>query len=180
MKIFKLFTITLFIIFSSLTSITYAESLNFPAGIYEGEIDKKGRAHGEGVFKFNDGSVYEGTFSKNRFHKKGKLLDPQGNVLIEGKHRYGRYTFYPDTGNFRTAKIKKSLIIKLTTGVKLELEKKMDARWYEAEEVNGEYQLTTEGKSLYKKDKSSGNSNKEGKAGDCGQSWGVDVDGNPL
>ena len=96
MKTFKIFTITLFIIFSSLTNITYAETLNFPAGIYEGEIDKKGRANGEGVFKFNDGSVYEGTFSKNRFNKKGKFLDPQGNVIFEGKHKWGRYTFYPE------------------------------------------------------------------------------------
>ena len=176
----KIFTITLFIIVSSLTSITYAKSLNFPAGIYEGEIDKKGRANGEGVFKFNDGSVYEGTFSKNRFHKKGKFLDPQGNVVFEGIHRYGRFVSYPDTGKFSTAKMKKSVILKLTTGVTIELEKKMDARWYEAKEVNGEYQLTTEGEVLYKKDKSSGSSNTAGSAGDCGQSWGVDVDGNPL
>ena len=175
MKTFKLFTITLFIIFSSLTNITYAETLNFPAGIYEGEIDKKGRANGEGVFKFNDGSVYEGTFSKNRFNKKGKFLDPQGNVIFEGKHKWGRYTFYPEKG-----KIKNTVLIRFTTGVKYKLEKKMDARWYEAEEVNGEYKLTTEGKALYQRDKSSGNSNTKGKAGDCGQSWGVDVDGNPL
>ncbi len=180
MKIFKLFTITLFIIFSSLTGITYAESLKFPAGIYEGEIDKKGRANGEGVFKFNDGSVYGGTFSKSRFHKKGKFLDPQGNVLFEGKHRYGRLISYPDTGNFRTAKIKKSVLIKLTTGITYELEKKMDAGWYEAKEVNGEYQLTKAGKALYKKDKTSGNSNTPGSAGDCGESWGVGVDGSAL
>ena len=56
----------------------------------------------------------------------------------------------------------------------------MDARWYEAKEVNGEYQLTTEGEVLYKKDKSSGSSTTAGSAGDCGQSWGVDVDGSPL
>jgi hypothetical protein len=157
-----------------------AEIIKFPAGIYEGGIDKKGRANGEGVFKFSDGSVYEGTFSKNRFHKKGKLLDHQGNVVFEGKHRYGRFTSYPDTGDFRSAKNKKSVILKLKTGITYELKKKMDARWYEAKEVNGEYQLTDEGKLLYEKDKQSGSSTSAGAAGDCGQSWGIGVDGNPL
>ena len=157
-----------------------AEIIKFPAGIYEGGIDKKGRANGEGVFKFSDGSVYEGTFSKNRFHKKGKLLDHQGNVVFEGKHRYGRFTSYPDSGDFRSAKNKKSVILKLKTGITYELKKKMDARWYEAKEVNGEYQLTDEGKLLYEKDKQSGSSTSAGAAGDCGQSWGIGVDGNPL
>ena len=157
-----------------------AKIIKFPAGIYEGEIDKKGRAHGEGVFKFNYGSVYEGTFSKSRFHKKGKFLDPQGNLVFEGIHRYGRFVSYPDTGKFSTAKQKKSVILKLTTGVLIELEKKMDARWYEAKEVNGEYELTVEGKALYNTDKASGKSTSAGSAGDCGQSWGVGVDGNPL
>ena len=157
-----------------------AEIIKFPAGIYEGEIDNKGRANGEGVFKFNDGSVYVGTFSKNRFHKKGKFLDSQGNVVFEGKHRYGRFISYPDTGTFSTAKKKKSVILKLNTGATYELKKKMDARWYEAKEVNGEYQLTVEGKALYTSDKASGSSSSAGNAGDCGQSWGVGLDGNPL
>ena len=64
MKIFKLFTIVLFIIFSSLTSITYAESLKFDASTYEGEV-KKGKAHGVGIFTFSDGSTYEGKVKSN-------------------------------------------------------------------------------------------------------------------
>ena len=52
MKYLKLFTITFFIIFSSLTGITYAESLKFDASTYEGEV-KKGNAHGVGIFAFS-------------------------------------------------------------------------------------------------------------------------------
>ena len=57
MKFLKLLPITLFILFSSLTNITYAESLTFAAATYEGDV-KKGKAHGVGVFTFSDGSTY--------------------------------------------------------------------------------------------------------------------------
>ena len=73
MKFLKLFTITFFMIFSSLTCITYAESLKFDSSTYEGEI-KKGKAYGIGVITFSDGSKYEGKVSKNRIHGKGKYL----------------------------------------------------------------------------------------------------------
>ena len=89
MKILKLFTIAVFIIFSSLTGITYAESLKFAASTYEGEV-KKGKAHGVGIFTFSDGSTYEGKVSKNRIHGKGKYIDAQGKVY-EGKFRYGSF-----------------------------------------------------------------------------------------
>ena len=34
---------------------------------------KKGMMHGQGVYKFADGSVYKGTFVNNRPHGKGKV-----------------------------------------------------------------------------------------------------------
>ena len=40
MKINKILTITLFIIFSSLTSITYAETLKFGSSTYEGDTKR--------------------------------------------------------------------------------------------------------------------------------------------
>ena len=52
MKFLKVFTISLFIIFSGLNNVAYAESLKFPASTYEGEVDAKGRAHGIGIFIF--------------------------------------------------------------------------------------------------------------------------------
>ena len=98
MKIFKLFTIVLFIIFSSLTSITYAESLKFDASTYEGEV-KKGKAHGVGIFTFLDGSTYEGKVKKNKIHGKGKYTDAQGKVY-EGKFRYGSFITKIDIEGF--------------------------------------------------------------------------------
>ena len=83
MNFFKIFIITFFIIFSGLTSITYAETLKFGESTYEGEV-KKGKAHGTGVFTFSDGSKYEGKVKKNRAHGKGKYTDSQGKVF-EGK-----------------------------------------------------------------------------------------------
>ena len=104
MKIFKLFTIALFIIFSSLTSITYAESLKFGASTYEGEV-KKGKANGVGIFTFSDGSTYEGKVSKNRIHGIGIYTDSQGKVY-EGKFRYGNIKIKIDKKTREIVKIK--------------------------------------------------------------------------
>ena len=89
MKFLRFLLITLFILFSSLTTITYAESLNFAAAKYEGDV-KKGKAHGVGVFTFTDGSTYEGQVKKNKIHGKGKFTDSNGNVY-EGKFKYGKF-----------------------------------------------------------------------------------------
>ncbi len=112
MKIFKLFTIVLFIIFSSLTSITYAESLKFDASTYEGEV-KKGKAHGVGIFTFSDGSTYEGKVKSNKIHGKGKYTDAQGKVY-EGKFKYGAFIIKIDKKTRDVIKLKsKKLVLKL-------------------------------------------------------------------
>jgi hypothetical protein len=143
MKILKLFTITLFIIFSSLTSITYAESLKFDASTYEGEV-KKGKAHGVGVFTFSDGSTYEGKVKNNKIHGKGKYTDAQGKVY-EGKFRYGSFKtkidkktrdvikLKPKTGNEALSEIK-------GTGT-------ASTKWFAAKKnSSGTYELTAKGK----------------------------------
>ena len=110
MKNLKLFTITLFIIFSSLTNFTYAETLTFSYGTYEGET-KKGKAHGLGVFTFLDGTIYEGKFKKNKLHGKGKYtIIP--SVFLEGKFKYGT--------------IKKKIRKKMAGGQSLQLVLKLD------------------------------------------------------
>ena len=110
MKNLKLFTITLFIIFSSLTNFTYAETLTFSYGTYEGET-KKGKAHGLGVFTFLDGTIYEGKFKKNKLHGKGKYtITP--NVFVEGKFKYGT--------------IKKKIPKKIGGGQRLQVVLKLD------------------------------------------------------
>ena len=109
MKNLKLFIISLFIIFSSLTNFTYAESLTFSNGIYEGEI-KKGKAHGLGIFDFSNGSRYLGKFKKNKLHGKGVLIFPDG-VLVEGKFRRGTLKMKLDKDSMggKTARIKLAL-----------------------------------------------------------------------
>ena len=104
MKNLKFLIITLFVIFSSLTSITYAESLKFASSTYEGEV-KKGKAHGVGIFTFADGSTYEGKVSKNRIHGKGIYTDSQGKVY-EGKFRYGTIKIKIDKKTRDIVKIK--------------------------------------------------------------------------
>ena len=139
----KLLTITLFIIFSSLTGITYAESLKFDASTYEGEV-KKGKAHGVGVFTFADGSTYEGKVSKNRIHGKGKYIDAQGKVY-DGKFRYG-------TIKIKTDKKTRDIVkIKPKTGFETYAEIKgtgtASTKWFAAEKnSSGVYVMTAKGK----------------------------------
>jgi hypothetical protein len=40
---------------------------------YEGALDKNKRKEGEGIGKWEDGSVYEGNWSEDKRHGKGKL-----------------------------------------------------------------------------------------------------------
>jgi hypothetical protein len=143
MKIFKLFTIALFIIFSSLTSITYAETLKFGAATYEGEV-KKGKAHGTGTFTFSDGSTYEGKVSKNRIHGIGKYIDVHGKVY-EGKFRYGTIKIKIDKKTRDVVKIKPK------TGFETYSEIKgtgsTAAAWFEAaKNSSGTYEMTAKGK----------------------------------
>ena len=143
MKITKIISITLLLLFSSLTSITYAESLKFSASTYEGEV-KKGKAHGEGTFIFSDGSKYEGKVSKNRVHGKGKYTDSQGKIY-EGKFSYGTLKLKIDKNTRFLIKIKPK------TGFETYPEMKgtgtASSKWFKAEKnASGTYELTDEGK----------------------------------
>ena len=89
MRIFKIFIITFFVIFSSLINITYAETLNFDSSTYEGEV-KKGKAYGVGIITFLDDCIYEGKVKKNRIHGKGKYTC-SNNIVYEGKFRNGKF-----------------------------------------------------------------------------------------
>ena len=143
MKILKLFTITLFIIFSSLTSITYAESLKFDASTYEGEV-KKGKAHGVGIFTFSDGSTYEGKVSKNRIHGKGKYTDAQGKVY-EGKFSHGSFKTKIDNKTRDVIKLKPKTGIE--SGAEIKGTGTASTKWFEAEKnSSGVYEMTAKGK----------------------------------
>ena len=139
----KILTITLFLIFSILTSTVNAESLTFPAATYEGEV-KKGKAHGVGIFTFADGSTYEGKVSKNRIHGKGIYTDSQGKVY-EGKFRYGAIKIKIDKKTREMIKIKPKT--GLEAGAEIKGTGAVSTKWFAAEKnSSGVYEMTAKGK----------------------------------
>ena len=161
MKFLKIYFFTLLIILSSLTGITYAETLKFSSSTYEGEI-KKGKAYGIGVITFPNGSKYEGKVKKNRAHGKGKYTDSQGNVF-EGKFRSGKFKNKIDK---KTRKIF-NLDVNKGTSSNFEIKGKgrSSAKWFEAEKTSsGTYELTAKGN----RDMESANENDGGGDGGSG------------
>jgi len=163
----RLKTIFLTILVTFVLSITAkAETITFPAGVYEGAVDSKGRANGQGVFKFKNGFLYEGNFSKNKIHKEGKFMDDAGKIIYEGKTSYGRFKIYlTDDKSTRN-----NIIAKLETGFDSNTEMKKNNKWYEAEEVNGVFELTVKGQMQFDNDQKGGSSGNSGSSsgGGCG------------
>ena len=138
----KILTITLFLIFSSLTGITYAESLKFDSSTYEGEV-KKGKAYGIGIITFSDGSKYEGKVKKNKIHGKGKYTDSNNNVF-EGKFRRGKFR------NKIDKKTREIIVLNVESGkssyFEIKGKGKAGSKWFEAEKTSsGAYELTAKG-----------------------------------
>ena len=138
----KIITITLFLIFSILTSTANAESLTFPAATYEGEV-KKGKAYGIGIITFSDGSKYEGKVKKNKIHGKGKYTDSNNNVF-EGKFRRGEFR------NKIDKKTREIVVLNVESGKSAYFEikgkGKSSSQWFEAEKnSSGIYELTAKG-----------------------------------
>jgi hypothetical protein len=160
----RLNRVFLSIIAALLLSITAnAETITFPAGVYDGAVDSKGRANGQGVFKFKNGFIYEGNFSKNKIHKEGKFIDDAGKIIYEGKTSYGRFNIYlTDDKSARN-----NSIAKLETGFDSKIEMKKNNKWYEAEEVNGVFELTIKGQMEFDNDQKGGSSGGSS-GGGCG------------
>lgn len=155
MNLFKIFTITLFIIFSSITNLSYAETLKFPAATYEGDV-KKGKAHGKGIFTFLDGSTYEGQVKKNKIHGKGIYTDAAGKTY-EGTFKFGTFKTKID------GKTRSVVKIKPKTGHETFIEMRgtgnTASKWFEAEKnSSGEYVLTAKGETDMKIAAASGGS----------------------
>jgi len=163
----RLKTIFLTILVTFVLSITAkAETITFPAGVYEGAVDSKGRANGQGVFKFKNGFLYEGNFSKNKIHKEGKFMDDAGKIIYEGKTSYGRFNIYLTDDK----SVRNNTIAKLETGFDSNTEMKKNNKWYEAEEVNGVFELTVKGQMQFDNDQKGGSSGSSGSSsgGGCG------------
>jgi len=143
MKLSRIIIAALFIIFSSLTSITYAETLKFGASTYEGEV-KKGKAYGVGIITFADGSKYEGKFKKNKIHGKGKYTDLDNNVF-EGKFRRGKFRNKIDKKTREIIEL--DVNIGKSSYFEIKGTGKAASKWFEAEKISsGTYELTAKGK----------------------------------
>ena len=166
MKTLKTISFTLLILFSSLVNITYAETIKSAASTYEGEV-KKGKAHGEGIITFADGSKYEGKFKKNKIHGKGKYIDLDNNVF-EGKFRRGKFRNKID--NKTREIIELDVNIGKSSYFEIKGTGKVTDKWFEAEKTSsGTYELTAKGKrNMEAANKSQGGGDSGGSAGGCG------------
>jgi len=182
MRFLKIFTITLSLLFISFTAS--AEVIQFPSCTYEGEVDNKNRADGNGKCEFNNignvsemenffsnsnninlqNIIFEGTFKENKL-KKGKFTDANGNILYEGKIKWGG-NFYIYLLNDKKVRLKTK--VNLDTGLQSKIEMKKMAQWYEAEEINGVYELTKKGEMEFQQAQSSGGGDGGGDGGGGG------------
>ena len=53
-------------------------TLDFADGSYDGEINHDGQKHGFGIYRWSDGSIFEGNFENDLRHGKGKFLWSNG------------------------------------------------------------------------------------------------------
>lgn len=66
------------------------EFIKFPDGsLYAGQMNRFGQPEGLGEMYYQDGGVYEGTWSKGLHHGEGRKISSQGDVYI-GQWRYGK------------------------------------------------------------------------------------------
>ncbi len=63
--------------------------VDFGDGRYEGNLDKDGRRHGEGIYEWNNGDRYEGQFRNGKRHGKGNFVWANGD-RYEGEYRNGK------------------------------------------------------------------------------------------
>ena len=151
------------IVFSS----SQAETLTFGNSIYEGEV-KKGKAYGEGVLTFSDGTFYKGKFKKNKPHGVGAYTDVRENIH-EGKWRHGKFKSKIDK--------KTRLIFKLsaaegpTNYFEIKGKGMLSAEWFEAElDTQGGYSLTKKGKRDMETKKKAAESSSSGSGSSGGSS----------
>ena len=162
MNSFKFLIVTLIIIFSSLTTISKAETLKLGAATYEGEV-KNGKANGIGIFTFPDGSTYEGKVKKNKIHGKGKYTDSNG-IVYEGKFRFGSIKSKVDKKTRNVIKLKPE------TGIENVFEIRgtgsLASKWFEAEkDSSGKYVLTAKGQRAMVAAKAAASSGSSGGSG---------------
>ena len=79
-------------------------SIDFPDGSYHGEIDKNGKKNGKGIYKWLDGSTYEGDFEEDLRHGNGLFQwangeSYKGDYLRDERTGHGVYN-WPDGASY--------------------------------------------------------------------------------
>ena len=79
-------------------------SIDFPDGSYHGEIDKNGKKSGKGIYKWHDGSTYEGDFEEDLRHGNGLFQwangeSYKGDYLKDERTGHGVYN-WPDGASY--------------------------------------------------------------------------------
>ena len=94
-----------FLLFLVLTGCktTSTAKLDFSDGSYEGQLNKEGKKHGSGIYRWIDGSIYEGDYLNDLRHGHGRFLwangeSYEGDYLKDERTGKGTYS-WPD-GSF--------------------------------------------------------------------------------
>ena len=79
---------------------TKTTTIEFSDGSYQGEIDKKGKKNGKGIYVWHDGSTYEGDFKEDSRHGNGYFKwrngeSYKGDYFENGRTGEGQYR-WPD------------------------------------------------------------------------------------
>ena len=77
--------------------------LDFADGTYEGEINKDGQKNGTGIYRWMDGSFYEGEYQEDKRHGKGRFLWANGESYIGAylkDERTGKGIYHWPDGSF--------------------------------------------------------------------------------
>ena len=56
--------------------------MDFSDGTYEGEINRDGEKHGSGIYRWLDGSTYDGEWANGFMNGEGKFIWSDGKVKI--------------------------------------------------------------------------------------------------
>ena len=96
--------ILLFVIFLAGCRSGKIATVDFPDGAYQGEIDRKGKKNGKGVYKWHDGSTYEGDFEEDLRHGNGHFKwangeSYKGDYLRDERTGHGTYN-WPDGSSY--------------------------------------------------------------------------------
>ena len=65
---------------------THHAEVEFADGSYSGPLDKTGKKNGRGIYRWHDGSIYEGDYRNDMRHGEGRFLWANGETYI-GEYR---------------------------------------------------------------------------------------------